>query len=219
MNNSAANQLSNCFYFFPQVSIFNLDTPTRVFGRLETREIREEGSDAGRKQSLGVVEVELHWPAWSRAGVALLQRTTWSCDGLSTPWSFLHQWELKVLSSTYLDLNLYLGSQKEIVISRDALPQAWTSGELGSVLRSATHLFHVDLVNLLSCSSRFVNEKITTTASFGLPCLAIISGEDTITACLQLQIIHEGAYFAVWQHLPVVFFNHEHQKDRVIGRV
>lgn len=205
MNNSAANQLSNCI-FFPQVSIFNLDTPTRVFGRLETREIREEGSDAGRKQSLGVVEVALHWSAWSRAGVTPLQRTTWSCEGLSTPWSFLLQWELKVLSSTYLDLDLYVGNQKEIVISRDALPQAWTSGELGSVLRSATHLLHVDPINLLSYGSRFVNEKITTTASFGLPCLAIISREDAITACFQLWIIHEGAYSAVWQHLPIVFF-------------
>lgn len=60
----------------------------------------------------------------------------------------------------------------------------WTSGKLRSVLRSAMHLFYANLVNPLSCSSKFVIEKITTTASFGLPCLAIISREETITACL-----------------------------------
>lgn len=39
MNNSAANQLSNCTaLFFPWVAIFNLDTPTCVFGGLEAYE-------------------------------------------------------------------------------------------------------------------------------------------------------------------------------------
>lgn len=48
MNNSAADQHSDCTAVLFWVAIFNLGTPTCVFGGLETPEKEEKAADAGR---------------------------------------------------------------------------------------------------------------------------------------------------------------------------
>lgn len=131
------------------------------------RQVAEPGG-CGGWASAGLEKVRCHLPArgWAPLSPPYFSGS-WKCSALLV-WIYS-----PALASTKKQWRCPCGYS-----------QGWMSGDLGSVLRSATYLLCTNLVNPLSCTSRFVSGKIFTAASFGLPHLVITSGEETIAACL-----------------------------------